>query len=226
MQQTDNLDLELYEATDNANLLDGYNASMRKIDQRDGEISTLITALNTTVTGYDGRITAAQSDATQALADAATADGKAVAAQTDATKALSDLAGTKITYIDSSDFTDWFTIPTGSKILSDTDACYIRGVVMESEADTIMIVHMQLHVGPIATTEYNTALPLINLNGWVNAESFPQQIPNTAYNEDTYNYLSLSSSANTIKFFIRGTATAITDMNIGTVAVFHITRAV
>lgn len=80
MQQTDNLDLELYEATDNANLLDGYNASMRKLDQRDGEVSTLITGLNAAVTN-------AQSDATQALTDAATADGKAVTADGKATTA-------------------------------------------------------------------------------------------------------------------------------------------
>ena len=40
----------------------------------------------------DGNTAAAQSDATQAIADAATADGKAVAAQSDATQALADAA--------------------------------------------------------------------------------------------------------------------------------------
>lgn len=40
----------------------------------------------------DGKAVAAQADATQALADAATADGKAVAAQADATQALADAA--------------------------------------------------------------------------------------------------------------------------------------
>lgn len=92
MQQTDNLDLELYEATDNANLLDGYNSSMRKIDTKSGQVDTLISALSTTVTGYDARITAAQTAADTADGKAVVADGKAVAAQTDATTAMTNAA--------------------------------------------------------------------------------------------------------------------------------------
>lgn len=94
MQETTNLRLELYEPTDNANLLDGYNASMRKIDQRDGEISTLISGLSSTVTSYDGRITSAQNTATNAATAAATADGKAVAAaaKADAAKTAAEAA--------------------------------------------------------------------------------------------------------------------------------------
>lgn len=110
MQQTTNLDLELYEATDNANLLDGYNASMRKIDARDGELATLISGLNATVQQYDGRITTAQQTATGAAATASSAATDAADAKTDAasalssaTQALADLGGMEFDHITPTD---------------------------------------------------------------------------------------------------------------------------
>lgn len=117
MQQTPNLDLELYEPTDNANLEDGYNRSMRKLDQRDGEVSTLIAALNTTVQGYDTRIATAETNAataataaSEAATAAATADSKATAAGTtaataagNAAQALTQLGGVHFEHIHNDD---------------------------------------------------------------------------------------------------------------------------
>lgn len=103
MQETTNLGLELYEPTDNANLEDGYNVSMRKLDQRDGEVSTLISALNTTVSSFDGRITNAQSDATSALTIGTEAAATAGTAATNATQALTQLAGAHFDHIANSD---------------------------------------------------------------------------------------------------------------------------
>lgn len=101
MRETTNLHLEIYEPTDNANLEDGYNASMRKIDLRDGEISTLITALNTTVTSFDGRITQAQTDASNASSLATTAAA-------DASQALALAEGLEVHRITKEGFgTDW-----------------------------------------------------------------------------------------------------------------------
>ena len=110
MQQTTNLDLELYEATDNANLLDGYNSSMRKLDARDGELSTLINGLSATVQLYDGRITTAQQAADSASATAGSAADDAADAKTDAesalssaTQALADLGGMEFDHITPTD---------------------------------------------------------------------------------------------------------------------------
>ena len=178
MQQTANLDLELYEATDNANLLDGYNASMRKIDTRDGEISTLISALNTTVTGYDTRITTAQSTAdgaataaSNAASAAATADGKAVAAQADATAAQADataaltaLAGQTLEVIGDADKgTKWSTIDQSSYI--DETKTTLNGVIVETATAAVAILHVGLEWSSTGTVAA-TATPVIRLRDW------------------------------------------------------------
>lgn len=169
MQQTDNLDLELYEPTDNANLLDGYNASMRKLDQRDGELSTLITGLNAAVT-------LAQADATQALTDAATADGKAVAAQTaaatadgKAVAANTALGGNSIRMITNADFGTLFSIPQGSAGDFTTSPYDIYGLLIENATmGGLLLLHMQFTVtaAALAAAKNNVEQPLLTLNGW------------------------------------------------------------
>lgn len=57
MKYTDNYHLDLYEPTDNANLLDGYNHSMQLIDSALQQFSALIEVQGNAIKAYDTRIT-------------------------------------------------------------------------------------------------------------------------------------------------------------------------
>lgn len=209
MQQTDNLDLELYEPTDNANLLDGYNASMRKLDQRDGELSTLITGLNAAVT-------LAQADATQALADAATADGKAVVADGKAVAANTALGGNTIRMITNADFSTLFSIPQGSAGDFTTAPFDIYGLLIENATNGgLLILHMQFTVtaAALAAAKNNEEQPLLTLNGW--------QGDFTRYNEnpveitgvytDTEVFITMRNNQSLIEFQWFGADITLTD---------------
>lgn len=106
MQQTTNLALELYEATDNANLLDGYNASMRKIDAHEGTQDGLITLAQSTAnsamnaaTAADDNADEAKTEADAAVATANAADTKATTAGNNANQALIQLSGSHFYHI-------------------------------------------------------------------------------------------------------------------------------
>lgn len=85
-QTTPNLGINLYGSSDEPGLVEGYVSAMLALDQAIG------TPGEDKDTVARAAAAAAQSDATQALTNAATADGKAVAAQADATQALADAA--------------------------------------------------------------------------------------------------------------------------------------
>ena len=72
----------------------------------------------------DGKAVAAQGDATQALADASTADGKAVAAQGDATQALADAAD-EVTLTTNDD--NWTTLEDYA--IAEGETAYIKAHV-------------------------------------------------------------------------------------------------
>lgn len=57
MKYTVNYHLDLYEPTDNANLLDGYNHSMQLIDAALQQFSALIAVQGNAIKAYDTRIT-------------------------------------------------------------------------------------------------------------------------------------------------------------------------
>lgn len=115
MQQTTNIALELYEATDNANLLDGYNSSMRKIDAHEGTQDGLITLAQSTAnsamsaaTAADDNADEAKTEADAAVATANAADAKATTAGTNATQALTQLGGSHFYHIKNEDMgTAW-----------------------------------------------------------------------------------------------------------------------
>lgn len=89
MQNTSNYQLPTYEATDNANLLDGYNEAMDKIDaqMKANNDATVIAATaasnaNQAATSAESKATAAQTSAASAKSAASSAESKASAAQT------------------------------------------------------------------------------------------------------------------------------------------------
>lgn len=169
MQQTDNLDLELYEPTDNANLLDGYNASMRKLDQRDGEVSTLISGLNASVALASQGVELAQTTAENAATAAATADGKAVVADSKATSAAAALNGNNIKMITNADFSTLFSIPQGSAGDFTTFPFDIYGLLIENATNGgLLMLHMQFTIttAAMASSMNNVEQPLLTLSGW------------------------------------------------------------
>lgn len=195
MQQTDRLDLELYEPTDNANLMDGYNASMRKIDQRDGEVSLLITALGTTVQGFDGRITAADAAAAaatqtagQALAVAndtanelAATDGRARAAQADAQEALTaignGLGGFKIRELESG--VDFDYIGTGFGTNWDCNLLLLEST--RNPNKSIIIGHVAVFLTNAITSEAAwTSRNVFRLRDWRNNDNL------ASWQDDSY----------------------------------------
>lgn len=58
MKYTDNYHFDLYEPTDNANLLDGYNHSMQMVDGVLQQMNALLVTAQNALTAYDTRITA------------------------------------------------------------------------------------------------------------------------------------------------------------------------
>ena len=58
MKYTDNYHFDMYEAGDNANLLDGYNHSMQMIDGVLQQYAALITTQGNAIKAYDTRISA------------------------------------------------------------------------------------------------------------------------------------------------------------------------
>lgn len=57
MKYTDNYHLDLYEPTDNANLLDGYNHAMQMIDGIMQQFNALLVTQGNAIKAYDTRIT-------------------------------------------------------------------------------------------------------------------------------------------------------------------------
>lgn len=163
MQQTTNLDLELYEATDNANLLDGYNASMRKIDAHEGTQDGLITLAQSTANS-------ANTAATNATTAAATADAKAVAAQADATTALTQLGGNKITAFDENSWNNLFTIPANSRIKAGSNKL-VEGILLEREVngvkEDLFIGYINVVIGSVTAADAEQYLKLMQFTDYV-----------------------------------------------------------
>lgn len=57
MKYTDNYHFDLYEPTDNANLLDGYNHTIQMLDGVLQQFSALIATQGNAIKAYDTRIT-------------------------------------------------------------------------------------------------------------------------------------------------------------------------
>lgn len=137
MQETTNLDLELYEATDNANLLDGYNASMRKIDAHEGTQDGLITlaqntanSASTAATNAATAAATADAKATDAATAAATADTKATSALANAAQALAQLGGMHLEHIHYEDENTLWTAGTWA-----SRSCSVNALVLYDEDD-------------------------------------------------------------------------------------------
>lgn len=58
MKYTDNYHFDLYEATDNANLLDGYNHTVQMVDGVLQQMNALLVTAQNALSAYDARITA------------------------------------------------------------------------------------------------------------------------------------------------------------------------
>lgn len=58
MKYTDNYHFDLYEPTDNANLLDGYNHSMQMLDGTLQQLNALLVTQGNAIKAFDSRITA------------------------------------------------------------------------------------------------------------------------------------------------------------------------
>lgn len=58
MKYTDNYHFDLYEPTDNANLLDGYNHSMQMLDGILQQLNALLVTQGNAIKAFDSRITA------------------------------------------------------------------------------------------------------------------------------------------------------------------------
>lgn len=125
MQETTNLDLELYEATDNANLMDGYNNSMRKIDTHVGTQDGLITLAQNTANTASTAATAAAADASTALSTATTAASTATSAATaaDAAQATADSINATLTQFMAQPFADKYETLSGTTSGGNTWSC-------------------------------------------------------------------------------------------------------
>lgn len=58
MKYTDNYHFDMYEPTDNANLLDGYNHSMQMLDGTLQQLNALLVTQGNAIKAFDSRITA------------------------------------------------------------------------------------------------------------------------------------------------------------------------
>lgn len=58
MKYTDNYHFDLYEPTDNANLMDGYNHSMQMLDGILQQFNALLVTQGNAIKAFDSRITA------------------------------------------------------------------------------------------------------------------------------------------------------------------------
>lgn len=169
MQQTTNLGLELYEATDNANLLDGYNSSMRKIDAHEGTQDGLITLAQSTANSATAAATAADGKADSALDAAAVADGKAVSAASAASQALGQLNGVNVQMITTSDFNTWFELPSDSYI--DTNFEYeVEGVAFTTETHATLVIYIHGRTRVLASADFDHFHPLFKLKNWKDTE--------------------------------------------------------
>lgn len=56
MKYTDNYHFDLYEATDNANLLDGYNHTVQMVDGVLQQMNALLVTAQNALSAYDTRI--------------------------------------------------------------------------------------------------------------------------------------------------------------------------
>lgn len=64
MRYTDNYHFDLYEAEDNANLMDGYNHTVQMIDATLQQFAALITTQGNAIKAYDTRLTALETACT------------------------------------------------------------------------------------------------------------------------------------------------------------------
>lgn len=68
MKYTDNYHFDLYEPTDNANLLDGYNHTMQMIDGTLQQMNALLVTQGNALKAFDTRLTALESACTDVQA--------------------------------------------------------------------------------------------------------------------------------------------------------------
>lgn len=64
MKYTDNYHFDLYEPTDNANLLDGYNHTVQMIDGALQQMNGLLVTQGNALKAFDARLTALESACT------------------------------------------------------------------------------------------------------------------------------------------------------------------
>lgn len=186
--------LDKYEGTDRPNLRDQYNSAMDKVD------NTLHT--------FAGNISSAATAAQAAATAAATADAKAVeaynvghgadiqagaalsqaqAAQGDATQALSDLNGKTIITIGESDFSTWFTIPSGTWI--DTTKAYsfiAVGAHDKATGNITLTIQGSCFTKAITTSDFDQFKPLVSFrNHKSRAATFLQSVSMPYAQHDT-----------------------------------------
>ena len=68
MKYTDNYHFDLYEPTDNANLLDGYNHTVQMIDGTRQQMNGLLVTQGNAMKAFDTRLTALESACTDVQA--------------------------------------------------------------------------------------------------------------------------------------------------------------
>ena len=68
MKYTDNYHIDLYEPTDNANLLDGYNHTVQMIDGTLQQMNGLLVTQGNALKAFDTRLTALESACTDVQA--------------------------------------------------------------------------------------------------------------------------------------------------------------
>lgn len=68
MKYTDNYHFDLYEPTDNANLLDGYNHTVQMIDGALQQMNGLLVTQGNAIKAFDTRLTALESACTDVQA--------------------------------------------------------------------------------------------------------------------------------------------------------------
>ena len=180
MQQTTNLGLELYEPTDNANLLDGYNVSMRKIDAHEGTQDGLITLAQSTANNAamaaataDGKATAAASAASDAATAASTADGKAIAAQTAAAQALTQLNNAHFYHLTNADRGNKWTVGSWASNLCEFNAMVVCG---EDSGHGILIGQV-IASSATSTPAQNTGYKLLQLSEWTVDTTYGATMP-------------------------------------------------
>lgn len=221
MQQTTNLALELYEATDNANLLDGYNLSMRKIDNHVGT--------------QDGLITLAQSTANSAITAAGTADGKAesatsianaasaaaAAADAKATEALESLGGDVIEFIDSSDWSTLFELAPNSRLNTTDQTKEVHGLKITNTArnETLFVLTLSFYINPITQSDAEKFLNIVKFKDYKSKQTAYAQWPMSNFSPNVTQIVNISNDGtnnipDTIRTWFQGTLPSVSSLGV------------